>query len=226
MLDTSRLIETPEGVHLQVSPAGPVVRAWAWFLDVVFRAIALVAIGSVFSYLGDFGFGLWLLFAFLLEWIYPVAFEVYFHGATPGKRMFGLRTVQDDGVPVGLPASTIRNLLRAVDFLPFAYGFGLISMLATHNFKRLGDLAAGTVVVYDATPGPPHDAPAATPVQPPRALTPDEQRALTAFSERSAGFGEERGVELAEILEPLTEAAGEVGVMRLQQYASWLHGRR
>ena len=71
-------------------------------------------------------------------------------GQTPGKRLFGLAVLNDDGTPVRWPGALTRNLLRAVDFLPFLYGVGLIAMLLNRDFKRLGDLAAGTVVVYQA----------------------------------------------------------------------------
>ena len=226
MLDTSRLIETPEGVHLQLSPAGPVVRSLAWVIDLAIRGAALMAVGMVIAFLGDFGIGMYLLIAFLLEWLYPVAFEVYNHGATPGKRALGLKTVQDNGVPVGFSASLIRNLLRGVDFLPVAYGFGLVSMLINRDFKRLGDLAAGTVVVYDATLLSAVDPPNAEPMPLPVALGPSEQQAITDFAERSRDLSPERAAELADILQPLTGARSEAGLARLQRYASWLHGQR
>lgn len=85
---------------------------------------------------------------FLLEWFYPIIFEVYRQGQTPGKKVMAIKVLQDNGIPVGWPTSLIRNLLRAVDFLPMMYGFGVVSMLIARNFRRLGDLAAGTLVVY------------------------------------------------------------------------------
>ena len=226
MLDTSRLIETPEGVHLQLSPAGPVVRSLAWAIDLIIRAVALTVLAVVIAFLGDFGIGLYLLFAFLLEWIYPVAFEVYSQGATPGKRMLGLKTVLDNGAPVGVSASLIRNLLRAVDFMPVAYGFGLATMLANRDFKRLGDLAAGTLVVHDSTRLREVQPPKAEPMALPRELAPAEQQALTDFAERSAELSTERAAELADILEPLTGARSEASLARLHRFASWLHGQR
>ena len=66
---------------------------------------------------------------FLLEWFYPVFFEVYRNGATPGKQALNLAVVQDDGIPVGWSASMVRNLLRTADLLPFLYGCGLLSMM-------------------------------------------------------------------------------------------------
>lgn len=226
MLDTAYAIETPEGVNLQLSTAGPVVRFLAWALDTVIRIAGYVVIASVFSNLGDFGVSLILLSLFLIEWLYPVFFEVYWSGQTPGKRALGVRVLQDSGVPVGWAASLIRNLLRVVDFLPFAYGFGLVSMLVTQDFKRLGDLAAGTVVVYSDPPKEAIDLPDAQPAPPATSLRLEEQRAVVNFAERGPGLSEARAVELANIAQPLTGAAGEVAIMRLYQIANWLLGRR
>jgi uncharacterized RDD family membrane protein YckC len=89
-----------------------------------------------------------------------VLFELSPWAATPGKRALGLKVVMDDGLPVTPAASLIRNLLRAADFLPFLYAAGLISMLVRADFKRLGDLAAGHVVVHVADPS--HAEPATT----------------------------------------------------------------
>ena len=75
--------------------------------------------------LGKFGWGLFLILWFALEWLYPTVFEVYFGGATPGKKSLGLIVLHDDGTPVQLAASFTRNLLRAVDFFPALYGMGL-----------------------------------------------------------------------------------------------------
>ena len=101
--------------------------------------------------LAGLGQGLMLLGFFLLEWFYPVFFELR-SGATPGKRAMGLRVVHDDGTPVGAVASVIRNLLRVADFLPLFYAAGLVSCLVDRDFRRLGDLAAGTLVVHSEPP--------------------------------------------------------------------------
>ncbi len=91
---------------------------------------------------------MYLIVAFLLEWLYPVAFELTRWGATPGKRALGLKVVMDNGLPVTPAASLTRNLLRVADFLPFLYGFATVCLLTRRDFKRLGDLAAATLVVY------------------------------------------------------------------------------
>jgi hypothetical protein len=73
--------------------------------------------------------------------------EVFFKGQTPGKKLVGIRVVRADGSPVGLFESAVRNLLRFVDFLPAFYPVGLVTMLIDRQNRRLGDLAAGTVLV-------------------------------------------------------------------------------
>ena len=99
--------------------------------------------------LGRFGVGLLMIFFFGLEWFYPVLFELLPGRATPGKRALGLKVVMDDGLPMTPAASLIRNLLRAADFLPFALRLRPARrMLLRPDFKRLGDLAAGTLVVH------------------------------------------------------------------------------
>src|SRR4051812_49965623 len=70
-------------------------------------------------------------------------------GATPGQRVFALRVVMDNGLPVTAAAALTRNLLRVADFLPFGYGFAIVSMLLRRDCKRLGDIAAGTIVVHE-----------------------------------------------------------------------------
>src|SRR5512143_1036292 len=146
-LDTIHTFETPEGIELGLRVAGPLPRALAWVIDALIRYGGLFIVSIALSILGEFGFGLFLILLFLVEWFYPVLFEVS-RGATPGKKMMGLAVVHDNGTPIGWPASMIRNLLRVIDFFPLMYGTGLLSMLINRQFKRLGDLAAGTLVVY------------------------------------------------------------------------------
>jgi len=227
MLDTIRTVETPEGMELELRVAGPAVRALAWLIDLLIRLVLFAALAGVLGLLGAAGVGLLLILYFLLEWGYPVLFEVYRGGVTPGKAALGLRVLQDDGSPVGWGASTVRNLLRAADFLPLLYGFGLIACCLTRDFKRLGDLAAGTVVVHRDPPSAPARAAASVPpLPPPQPLTPAEQRALVELTERAQWLSPERREELAELAQPLTGASGGPGWQRLQQYAGWLLGQR
>ena len=172
------------------------------------------------------GYAVYLLAAFLLEWLYPVFFEVYWGGTTPGKRWLGIMVLNDDGTPVRWPASLTRNLLRTVDFLPTLYFLGFIAMVLNRDFKRLGDVAADTLVVYrDARIVEP-DIPRAIPIAPPVSLSIDDQRAVLDFAERAGKLTEERAGELAEIARSLAgNAAGKQGVARLIGIANHLLGR-
>lgn len=227
MLDTARHVSTPEGIELTLKLAGPVPRAIAWAFDTFTRAIVFWIVAMIAATAGWFGQGVALLFWFFLEWLYPATCEVLFNGATPGKKLMRLRVLHDDGTPVRWGAALNRNLLRAVDFLPFLYGFGLASMLLHRDFKRLGDIVAGTVVVYD-------DAMRATarvadvrPCPPPVSLTPAERRAVVDYAARTPVLTEARAEELAEAATPLVGGlSGSLARDRLLGIAAHLAGRR
>jgi uncharacterized RDD family membrane protein YckC len=180
-----------------------VPRALAYVIDIGIRVALFAALAALLSQFRSGGNGLLMIAAFLLEWFYPVAFEVWWGGATPGKRAFGLAVLGDNGTPVTFGASVTRNLLRAVDFLPMLYAFGLVSMLLSRDFKRLGDLAAGTIVVYRDRPGVRAPIPAAPPLPPAVALSLEERRAILDFAERYATLSEERADEVAAHATPL-----------------------
>ena len=146
LLDTRYQVETPEGIDLILRPAGVVPRALAFAIDLLIRGALLGALFTILALLGQFGMGLGTILLFLVTWWYMVLFEVLNQGRSPGKQMMGLRVVHDDGTPVGWAASLTRNLLRFVDILPFGYTLGILSCLNHPAFKRLGDIAAGTVV--------------------------------------------------------------------------------
>jgi uncharacterized RDD family membrane protein YckC len=221
-LDTVHTFETPEGVDLHLRVAGPVPRALAFVLDTLIRYAVLFVLAMVLLPLAQLGVGAFLIMLFLMEWFYPVLFEVT-RGATPGKKAMGLTVVHDNGTPIGWAASIIRNLLRVIDFFPLFYGVGLLSMLISRQFKRLGDLAAGTLVVY-AEEARRADiiinaAARALPVP----LAVEEQRALLDFAERSATLAPARVEELAEII---STEHGTAAVQTVLGYARWLgHGR-
>lgn len=203
-LDTRTRIETPEGIDLILRPAGLIPRALAFAIDLGIRGLLVVALLQVFSLFGSFGTGLGALLIFLVTWWYTVLFEVLRQGRTPGKQALGLRVIHDDGTPVGWTASLIRNLLRVVDMLPMGYALGAVSCLQHPQFKRLGDLAAGTLVVYRDLPLKRPTLPEASARVAPFVLSLEEQRAVLAFSERQADLSPERARELASILaEPL-----------------------
>ena len=221
LLDTTYDIATPEGVELRLPVAGLGSRSLAWLIDALIKFVILVAFSIVLQVLGDFGVGIMLLGGFLVLWFYNVLFEVLYHGATPGKRVLGLRVMNANGTPVGWSGSLIRNLIRFIDTMPGCYAFGCTSVLLSRRFQRLGDLAAGTIVVYqekqqrtkslnDAQPSP---------VRIP--LTLDEQQAIVSFGERAASLNSERAEELAGCLRPLWP---DIDTAKLRSFASWLIG--
>lgn len=226
MLDTVREVSTPELVELRLHCAGPVPRALAWVIDQLLRIAIMGVVGIVVAFWGRAGMAAYLILFFVVEWFYPVLFEVLGHGATPGKRSLGLQVLHEDGTPVGWRASLIRNLLRAADFLPFLYGIGLVSMLLSRDSRRLGDIVAGTLVVYRRpAPRPPKlpDAPLWRPRQP---VSRGAQRAVLAYAERAPLLSPDRAGELAEYALQLTEGArGETAVKRLYGLARILTGR-
>lgn len=227
MLDTARRIATPEGIELALRLAGPVPRAAAWLIDLALRACILLGLSMILGALGGFGTGVFLLSWFFLEWLFPAWCEVNWNGATPGKKALRLIVLHDDGTPVRWPAALARNLLRGIDFLPIFYGIGLVAMLMNRDFKRLGDLAAGTIVVYAEAKPRSLSIPAAPPLAPPVALTLAEQRAILDFAERLGGLTEERAEELAAIPRVLTSRLeGRVAVDRLVRIANFLVGRK
>lgn len=226
-LDTVRPVATPEGVELELRLAGPVSRAYAWVIDFILRLVALFVAWLILLPLGGIGAGALLILAFLLEWLVPAACEAWFEGATPGKKLLELQVVHDDGTPVAWGPALVRNLLRAVDFLPLFYGIGLIALLINRDFKRLGDLVAGTVVVYRETAGRHAGVPAADPQPPAVPLTLAESRAVVALAERVATLTPERAAELAEIPRALIgEARERAALAQMLQLANHLIGRR
>jgi len=228
MLDTTRRVATPEGIELTLRLAGPVPRALAWSVDLAIRVAIVLVVMLLASQLGRAGWGVVLLAAFVVEWLLPAWFEAQMGGQTPGKRLFGLAVLNDDGTPLRWPGALTRNLLRAVDFLPFLYAFGLVTMLLNRDFKRLGDLAAGTVVVYLSTSADvARKIPEAAPIPPPVSLDLDEQRAVLDLAERSAGLTRERVEELAALPTPLVGTLqGERAAARLLGMANYLAGRQ
>jgi len=228
LLDIAHRVATPEGIELRLPLAGPVPRALAWLIDLLLRLGIFTIVSGVSALLGaELNAAVLILLAFFLEWFYPVVCEAHLGGATPGKRAFGLQVLHDDGTPVGWSASLIRNLLRAIDFLPFLYGLGLCSMLANRDFKRLGDLAAGTVVVYREDRRRAHAVPQMPALAPAVPFALDEQRAIVDFAERAGGLTAERAEELAELVAPLLgDDRRTSAAERLIRIANHLVGRR
>ncbi|HUJ77164.1 MAG TPA: RDD family protein, partial [bacterium] len=159
MNETTRL-PTPDNVELEFRLAGPGSRILALFIDGLisgglYAALIIVLVVSGYSFSGEDSASSWVmvlvLFAFfLIRWGYYLFFEIKLRGQTPGKRALGIRVVRQGGLPLGIRHSLIRNLLRVVDSFPQPLCIvGGVSVLATRKGQRLGDLAAGTVVIRE-----------------------------------------------------------------------------
>src|SRR5574337_771069 len=157
-------ISTPENVAFGYDIAGIGSRFLAAVVDtliilalqVVVNLTLLVLVQSFFRNQLNFDspVAAWLiavfgLIAFAFFWGYYIFFEILWNGQSPGKRWVGLRVIRVDGTPITASESIIRNLVRLIDFLPTAYGVGVVTMFINSNSRRVGDLAAGTIVVHD-----------------------------------------------------------------------------
>ncbi len=155
-------IETPEGVALQFPVAGIGSRFVALLLDHLIQFGVALGAGLILlmvsaamgerarDSLASKWFIAGVIFAgFLLVWGYFALFEAFWHGQTPGKRAMKLRVIKDAGRQITLFEALARNLLRIVDYLPSLYLAGVVTMLCNQRNKRLGDLAAGTMVVHE-----------------------------------------------------------------------------
>lgn len=228
-LDTLVRAEAPEGIFLALSPAGAPARLYAFLIDLAIRAALWSLAAMVLGAAGGLGYGLFLIVAFLIEWFYPVVFELGLQGATPGKRVMGMKVVMDSGLPVTASASILRNLLRAADFLPFLFAGAALCMLLRADFKRLGDLAAGTLVVYERADGHVQTMglPAAQSQPPVQAQSADQQAALLELAARARRLTPERLEELAQLARPaLAVPASQPATPKLLAVAQWLYGQR
>ena len=229
VLDTIVGAETPEGIVLELRPAGLNARFYAFALDWVIRLAIIWAAAMTATYMGGIGLAFVIILFFALEWFYPVAFEVGSSGASPGKRAFGLKVVMDNGLPVTPAASLSRNLLRAADFLPFLYGFAIVSMLLRRDCKRLGDIAAGTIVVHEPRATRRGALNEVAPIAPARSLTPRDQAVVIALATRAHRLTAERLDELAALAATVSGDAGQSGphvTRRVLGVAEWALGRR
>ncbi|NVJ60671.1 MAG: RDD family protein [Gammaproteobacteria bacterium] len=227
MLDTNHRIEVPEGIEINVPLAGPTVRCLAFLIDFLIRIGIYFIVAIILNVMGRFGAGLISIMVFLLEWFYPVFFEVLNQGATPGKKIMGIAVVNDDGTPVTWSASIVRNLLRTADMFPALYLTGIVSMMVNRQFKRLGDLAAGTLVIHRKTYSYSGKLPEAKPAQIKWSLSLEEQSAILHFGERMSQLSEARRLELVNLLAPaLDESTAKGRLAKLLSLANWLRGRR
>ena len=145
-------ISTPEGVSLELPLAGVGSRFVALLVDTLLEMLIFAAVIALLVVADADSFAVFAVTGvtvFALLFVYPVAFELAAGGRTPGKRWSSLRVVCDDGSPVTFRASALRNLVRLVDLLPGLYLVGAVAIFATRRNQRLGDLAAGTLVVRE-----------------------------------------------------------------------------
>jgi len=220
-IDTRIEIVTPENIAFQYRVAGPFRRLPAYLIDFTLRAVLFLlgtlAFSIFFGFLGLPGaaLGAVLILWFVLSWFYGGLFETYWNGQTPGKRLMQIRVVTVDGQPINGLQAVLRNILREIDAQPVClFQIGLLSAMLTDRFQRLGDLAAGTMVVIEE----PYwfrgvlrlndpkvmELAAQLPYsfQPSRSLA----RALAAYVDRRAIFAWGRRIEIARHLaEPLRQ---------------------
>ncbi len=145
-------IKTPEGIEFALPLAGPIPRLLAWLID---RAALLVAFSVMSTLMAFFSLispdlhqALMILSFFLISLLYNILLEGGWQGQTLGKKVMRLRVIDSSGFRLRPDQVIIRNLLRVVDALPLFYGVGGAAALLHHHGQRLGDMAAGTVVIH------------------------------------------------------------------------------
>jgi uncharacterized RDD family membrane protein YckC len=154
-------IDTPELVEIEMPLAGIGSRFVALLVDmliwfagliviVILFAVFAPGIGAFSKISGQWAVALFIFIIFLLFWGYFTFFEAFWNGRTPGKRVARIRVIQRSGRAIGLFESMARNLVRYIDMQPFPfYAVGVIAIFVTRQHQRLGDLAAGSLVVRD-----------------------------------------------------------------------------
>ncbi len=217
--DTTQ-IDTPEGLALELTLAGLGSRCIGQLVDWVVKGFAILAIAALISAVGGSGFllqAILILSTFGALFVYDIVFEMLWAGRTIGKRAASIRVVAADGGPVGFFRSAVRNLMRIIDILPGPYGIGSISVLTTEKNQRLGDLAAGTLVVRERSVTAQTDLPQAVARELPAgfdvtAVTDDHLTLARQFLARRSGLDHKRRRELADevaaTLRPLVGPSG------------------
>jgi uncharacterized RDD family membrane protein YckC len=159
-------IDTPELVSIEMPLAGIGSRFIALLVDyliwgaglIFLLLLALLVMPAMHAFnvkSAQWAEAIVIFLIFLFNWGYFTLFEAFWNGRTPGKRVARIRVIQRSGRPIGLLESMARNLVRYVDQIPFFYAVGVITMFVTRQHQRLGDLAAGTLVVRDLDPESP-----------------------------------------------------------------------
>jgi uncharacterized RDD family membrane protein YckC len=226
-VDDRITITTPEGVDVQLVLAGLGSRFLAGMLDLTIEVALLLALLLVADSIDARGFmiAVLLVVLFLILFGYFVLFEVLNRGRTPGKSAAGLRVVRTDGGPVGFVPSATRNLLRLVDGWDLVTivlcPIGITSVVATRHDQRLGDLAAGTVVVRERFTPPAPRVPSGPPVDLSRltwdvsAVTAEDVALVRRFLERRGALLPEARIHLSHQL------AGQVGAQVVGSAHGW-----
>jgi uncharacterized RDD family membrane protein YckC len=240
------LIETPENVELEQRLAGIGTRLMAGLVDtsilfaaffIAFLILILIEIAGTLSTMREAIRSPWLLalimlVLFVLIWGYFALFELHANGQTPGKKYMRIRVVKEGGGAIGFAEVAIRNLLRPVDGAPL-YVIAGMSMFFTRKSQRLGDLAAGTVVISEATQdySASADRPRKTDWAAPTSaddlrktlLTPEEFRLLSSFQRRRDELTlEARERLLARLLPPILGRLGRSAADESLSALEWL----
>jgi len=211
-LDTSIGALTPEGIEFILFPAGLPARTLAYAIDKIIQWGILIFIYIAAAILaGSIGVWFVLILNFIVDWFYHVICDLAFGGQSPGKRAVGLRVVRSDGAPIDPSSSFLRNLLRFADTFMFFFPIALICMSASTGFRRIGDWAAGTLVVYTSKiTGIPQNRPlfwlsGYEPFVPLNPLSHAEKQAIIGFARRYPLLGEARANEIACYYAPYLE---------------------
>lgn len=150
-------ITTPEHISVRYKLAGLGSRAAAQLIDwIILLVVQILFVISFIQSTEKFSVkanglmpAILILVLFIINWGYFMLFEFFTAGRTPGKMLMGLRVVQDNGQPLTFLSSFLRNILRLIDFLPILYVIGILMIFLHSRHKRIGDLAAGTIVVFE-----------------------------------------------------------------------------
>ena len=149
---------TPEAVEFTFDLSGLASRVFALLIDIIIQALAVVIAIIVLGFFAipvtigngaNLGMIVLLIAVFLFNWGYFIFFELMWNGRSPGKKLMGCRVIRDGGLPVNFTASFIRNLIRPVDYFLSALMIGFFIVFASPTYKRLGDMAAGTLVIVE-----------------------------------------------------------------------------
>jgi uncharacterized RDD family membrane protein YckC len=151
MKTSTLVIRTPEGIVFSQLLAGPVVRFFAWFIDMLCIHVAMTLLGMALAMLGLFSVGFALAFYFIGQFVVGIGYGIFFEwswrGQTIGKKLFRLRVVDVEGMRLQFNQIVVRNLLRFIDELPGFYFVGGLTCWLNPKCQRLGDLAANTIVI-------------------------------------------------------------------------------